>query len=92
MNESLDNAQPTIKINGVLHAVNIKEYETFVEECQVFMDVEGNGFEVMTQIISDQLVECASPQTTIEELRPQLKFLKELGLLLSGLTTPLGDN
>lgn len=92
MSGSLNNAQQhTINISGVQYVINMKEFESFVQECQTFMDVEANGFETMTQIISDQLIESAPPRTTIEELRPQLKFMKEVGLFLKGVLTPVRE-
>jgi hypothetical protein len=80
--------QPTIDIEGTTHLVNIKEYESFLKQCRQFMDADAEGMQVMTQIISDQLIDSAKDSTKIAELRPQLKFLRELGFFLQVMTSP----
>ncbi|UKT62250.1 hypothetical protein [Pedobacter mucosus] len=87
--ELLPTAQPIVNINGVPHFLNIKEYESFVQQCATFMATEGKGFELMTQIIADQILDTAKPSTMVDELRPQLKFLKELGFFLENIVSPI---
>lgn len=86
---TIDSLQQVITINGTLYNINIKEFETFIKNCEQFIPVGNNGLETMTQIISDQLIDNANGDLTIEELRPQLKFLREVGFLLKGLFTPV---
>jgi hypothetical protein len=80
--------QPTIDIEGTPYVVNIKEYESFLKQCRQFMDADAESMQVMTQIISDQLIDSAKDSTKIAELRPQLKFLRELGFFLQVMTSP----
>jgi len=80
--------QPTIDIDGTPYVVNIKEYESFLKQCRQFMDADAESMQVMTQIISDQLIDSAKDSTKIAELRPQLKFLRELGFFLQVITSP----
>ncbi len=87
--EILSSNQPIVMINGIPHYFNIKEYESFVQQCASFMTIEEKGFEVMTQIIADQIIDTAKPSTMVEELRPQLKFLKEMGFFLENIVTPV---
>ncbi|KAA8486779.1 hypothetical protein BDE36_1023 [Arcticibacter tournemirensis] len=87
--ETIKDAQHIISINGDPYIVNIKEFEAFLKQCEQFMSVDDNGFETMVQIISDSLIDGAAPGTTIDELRPQLKFLREVGFLLKNFASPV---
>lgn len=87
-NDTLEQQAPVITINGTPYMINIKELESFIKQCEGFMSADPNGFETMTQIISDSLIDNASGETTIEELRPQLKFLRELGFLFKNFAVP----
>lgn len=86
--EASDSSQQIITINGDPYVINVKEYESFLQQCSQFMSADENGFETMIQIIADNLLDNASPDTTIEELRPQLKFLREISFLFRNLVTP----
>jgi hypothetical protein len=91
MIETADPIHPTLNIDGIPYIVNVKEYESFMTHCERFMEVDGDSMLVMTQIISDQLIDSAKDNTKMAELRPQLKFLRELGFLLKVLVRP-ADN
>jgi hypothetical protein len=86
--ETVGPVQPIIKIDGEPHVLNIKEYESLLNQCQQFMDVDRDSLQAMTQIISDQLIDCAKGDTQIEEIRVQLKFLREIGFFLKGFVSP----
>jgi len=87
--ETIGPMQPIIKIDGAPYVINIKEYASLVSQCQEFMATDTQSLYEMTQIIADQLVDSADGTTSIEELRPQLKFLRELGFFFKGLLTPV---
>ncbi len=87
--ETNKDVQHVIAINGEPHIVNIREFEAFLKQCEQFMSVDSSGIDTMVQIISDNLLDGAPAGTTIEELRPQLKFIREVGFLLKNLATPL---
>lgn len=89
--ETIGPMQPMIKIDGAPYVINIKEYESLVNQCQEFMAADTRGLYEMTQIISDTLVDCAHSNTSIDDLKPQLKFLRELGFFLKGMISPLND-
>ena len=88
MIETVDTLLPVLNIDGMPYVVNLKEYESFRKECERFMDADGDSMLVMTQIISDQLIDSAKDHTKVAELRPQLKFLREVGFLLKVLVSP----
>lgn len=90
MIETVDTLLPVLNLDGIPYVVNLKEYESFRKECERFMDTDGDSMLVMTQIISDQLIDSAKDNTKVAELRPQLKFLRELGFLLKVLVSPAG--
>lgn len=79
---------PLIVIDGVSYSVNIEELESFLEHCSEFMETDPESLQTMTQIVSDSLVDYADPKTEIEVLRPQLKFLREVGLLFKSVISP----
>jgi hypothetical protein len=72
----------TVNVNGVDFGVSLKELKEFLEHCSSFMDISKDGFETMINSISDSVVDNENPEITIEELRPQLKFMRELNLFL----------
>jgi hypothetical protein len=76
-----------ITLNGKSYNLNLKEVESFMQQCGSFMATEQHDFETITQIISDQLIDHANPNTPVEELRTQLKFLREITFLLKGIVT-----
>jgi hypothetical protein len=86
--DSLQQTQPIIRIKGKSYHINVKEYESFIQQCEKFMCVDDEGIETMIQVVTDQLIDNANPNTTIEELRPQLKFIREVSFLLRNLLTP----
>jgi hypothetical protein len=88
MTETLEAMQPQINIDGVPYVMNLKEYESFIKQCEHFMATDADSMLVMTQIISDQLIDSVKDNTKIAELRPQLKFLRELGFFLRALVSP----
>jgi len=90
--ETIGPIQPIIKIDGEPYVINLKEYESLVHQCQQFMDADNESMFVMTQIIADQLVDSAKDSTKMEELRPQLKFLRELGFFFRGLVSPVPNS
>lgn len=81
--------QTVLKINSEIHVVNIREYESFLSQCKQFMDVDGDSLQVMTQAIADQLIDCAKGEIPFEEIRVQLKFLREIGFFFKGFVTPV---
>jgi hypothetical protein len=88
--ETIESLQPILDIDGIPYAINLKEYKSFRNECQRFMDTDGDSMLVMTQIISDQLIDSAKDNAKMADLRPQLKFLRELGFLLKVFVSPAG--
>lgn len=78
----------TITLNGVNYALNIREIETFMQQCDMFMDASHSEFDTMTQVISDQLIDNANARTSVPELRAQLKFLREVSFLLRCMLSP----
>lgn len=72
-------------LNENEYNLNIKEVEVFMQQCGSFMSTDQTDFETMTQIISDQLIDSATPNTPVEELRTQLKFLREVSFLLKSI-------
>ena len=86
--ETVGTLEPTLNIDGVPHVINVKEYESFIKQCGQFMESDAQSLQLMTQIISDQLIDSAKDSTKIAELRPQLKFLRELGFFLQVIASP----
>ena len=78
----------TIILNDVNYSLNLREIETFMQQCDLFMDANQNEFDTMTQIISDQLIDNANANTSVPELRAQLKFLREVSFLLRCMLSP----
>jgi len=75
-----------IKFNG--RSAELKE---FLINCSGFMDIDAQSFEIMIQSISDHLIDDSSDETTMSEIRPQLKFLREINFFLKGLLPPVND-
>lgn len=85
--------QAILKIGDTTYTVNIEELQAFMSQCKRFMPLHNNGdFELMTQEISDSLVEFTRGDVTMEQIRPQLLFLREVGFLLKSLLTPVREN
>ncbi|WP_407425918.1 hypothetical protein [Arcticibacter sp.] len=85
--------QAVLKIDDTRYTVNIEEVEAFISHCKKFMPLHHNSdFELMTQEISDSLIEFTRGDVTMEQIRPQLLFLREVGFLLKGLLTPVEEN
>lgn len=80
-----------VTVNGKSYKLNVREIEVFLQHCASFMPPEHSDFETITQIISDQLVDNANANTSVEELRTQLKFLREVSFLLKSIVSP-ADN
>jgi hypothetical protein len=87
--ETVDPIQQVINIDGLSYVMNVKEYESFIKQCEKFMETDGDSILTMTQIISDQLIDSAKDNTKVAELRPQLKFLRELGFFMKVLLVPV---
>ncbi len=82
----------TISLNGVKYALNTREIEVFMQQCDLFMDADQNAFDTMTQIIGDQLIDNANANTSVPELRSQLKFLREVSFLLRCMLSPVDSS
>lgn len=87
--ENLKGSVQTITLNGTEYAFNFNEIETFMNECELFMPTGQNEFDTMTQIIADQLIDNANSNTSVPELRAQLKFLREVSFLLRSMVSPV---
>ncbi|HKG05830.1 MAG TPA: hypothetical protein VKB19_05195 [Pedobacter sp.] len=87
--ETMGPIQSKIKIDGEPYVLNIREYESFINQCRQFMEVDCDSFQAMTQIISDQLIDGAKGDMQIQEIRVQLKFLREIGFFLKGIVSPV---
>jgi hypothetical protein len=87
--ENLKESAQTITLNGTQYAFNFNEIESFMKECELFMSTGQNEFDTMTQIIADQLIDNANANTSVPELRAQLKFLREVSFLLRSMMSPV---
>ncbi|WP_442590909.1 hypothetical protein ACSBL2_06725 [Pedobacter sp. AW31-3R] len=90
----IDNTQHNkyiVTINGNSYYINLTEFESFIQQCEKFMSVEGDGLENMTRIIADQVIDGKDSETSVEELKQQLKFLREVGFLMKSLVIPVID-
>lgn len=79
---------PAIVVDGTMYNVNIEELTSFMQHCKKFMNTNGSDWETMAQIIADSVLESADSDATIDEIRPQLLFLREVSMLLKGIITP----
>lgn len=86
--ENLKESAQTISLNGTEYAFNFNEIESFMKECELFMPTGQDEFDTMTQIIADQLIDNANANTSVPELRAQLKFLREVSFLLRSMLSP----
>jgi hypothetical protein len=90
--ENLKETAQTITLNGTQYAFNFSEIESFMKECELFMSTGQNEFDTMTQIIADQLIDNANANTSVPELRAQLKFLREVSFLLRTMMSPVAPS
>ncbi|GAA3985555.1 hypothetical protein [Mucilaginibacter dorajii] len=82
---SNDKEKHIINVNGIDFDINAHEFEEFLMHCSAFMDITKEGFDNMIGIISDSVIDNDSQNLTIEEIRPQLKFLREISLYLKSI-------
>lgn len=85
MSAEVPGANPSFKIKDTAYTFNVEEYISFLDQCEDFMSVEKENFEVMLDCISERLINCADAKTPIGEIRPQIKLLKELGFFLKNI-------
>jgi len=78
---------PLFKVKDVSYTLNVQEYISFLDQCQDFMSVEKENFEVVLDSISERLINCADANTPIGEIRPQIRLLKELGFFLKNIAS-----
>ena len=67
--------------------LSVKEVEAFMQQCGLFMSTDQADFETMMQVIADQLIDHANSNTPVEELKTQLKFLREVSFLLKNIVS-----
>lgn len=89
--DKFQNNKHIINVNGTSYYINLKEFEGFIQHCEKFMSVENDGLETMTKVIADQIIDGNDADTTAEELKIQLKFLREVGFLMKSLIIPVID-
>lgn len=80
-----------ILIKGNAYSVNVEELKGFFAHCQNFMDTDPQQLEIMTQVIADSLLENAHPTSTVDEIKPQILFLREIGMLLKSILSPIDE-
>jgi hypothetical protein len=80
---SVENKKQTFMINGLNFDINVDEFEDFLKHCSSFMDITKEGFELMIGSISDSIID--NQNVTMEEARPQLKFLREINFYLKSI-------
>jgi hypothetical protein len=80
-----DNKEQTFGLNGINFKINIDEFKDFLKHCSSFMDISKEGFDTMLGSISDAIIDNENQNTTIEEIRPQLKFLREINFYLKSI-------
>ncbi len=78
----MDQQVPTLTFDNQTYSVDLHELRNFLSNCREFMEVDAESFSIMTQVIADNLIDCAPPELTVQELKPQLKFLREVGFFL----------
>ncbi|MFD0794261.1 hypothetical protein ACFQZX_11570 [Mucilaginibacter litoreus] len=76
-----------VEFKGATYNINSSDIVDFLQACETFMSIHGNDFEIMIQTISDTIIDNSNPEMTMGVLGPQLKFLREVGYLLSGLVS-----
>jgi len=72
-------------INGIDFDINIQEFKDFLIHSSTFMDITKEGFDTMIGNISDIILDNENQSSMLEELRPQLKFLREINLYLKSI-------
>lgn len=72
-------------INGIDFDINVQEFKDFLIHSAAFMDITRDGFDNMIGNISDAILDNESQNSSSEELRPQLKFLREINLYLKSI-------
>ncbi|SDT05198.1 hypothetical protein SAMN05216490_2379 [Mucilaginibacter mallensis] len=72
-------------INGIDFDINIREFKDFLIHSSAFMDITKEGFDNMIGSIADAILDNDSKNSTLEEIRPQLKFLREVNLYLKSI-------
>lgn len=75
------------KVKEISYTFNVEEYVSFLDQCEDFMSVEKENFEMVLDSISERLINCADSKTPIGEIRPQIKLLKELGFFLKNIVS-----
>jgi hypothetical protein len=74
-------------LNERTYNLSVKEVEAFMQQCGLFMSTDQADFETMMQVIADQLIDHANYNTPVEELKTQLKFLREVSFLLKNIVS-----
>jgi hypothetical protein len=87
MSAEISVTNPLFKIKDIAYTFNVEEYISFLDQCEHFMSVDKESFEIILDCISERLINCADANTPIGELRPQLKLLKELGFFLKNIVS-----
>jgi len=90
--DKFQQSNPIININGMLYCINLIEFESFLQQCGLFMSIEDNGLETMTKIISDQIIDGENTTTSVNELKTQLRFLRELSFLMKNMIMPVSES
>ncbi len=87
MSAEISVTKPLFKIKETAYTFNVEEYISFLDQCEDFMSVEKENFEVILDCIAERLINCADANTPIGEIRPQIKLLKELGFFLKNIVS-----
>ena len=74
-------------LNERTYNLSVKEVEAFMQQCGLFMSTDQADFDTMMQVIADQLIDSANSNTPVEELKMQLKFLREVSFLLKNIVS-----
>jgi len=72
-------------LNERSYNLSVKEVEAFMQQCGLFMSTDQADFDTIMQVIADQLIDHANSNTPVEELKTQLKFLREVSFLLKNI-------
>ncbi|WP_184550126.1 hypothetical protein [Mucilaginibacter sp. FT3.2] len=82
---SSEKGKQIFNINGIDFDINIDEFKDFLAHCALFMDITKEGFDTMIGSISDSIIDNENQNITMEEVRPQLKFLREISFYLKSI-------
>lgn len=82
---SAEKGKQIFNINGIDFDINTDEFRDFLTHCASFMDISKDGFETMIASISDSIIDNENQHVTLEEIRPQLKFLREMSFYLKSI-------